>query len=428
MCGLASLSHLPDNMISDSENQMPGLLAGSSPHSTLALRTKVTLATTCCKARRGPQAVLQRGLPRLRCLVAALPRARRLQVLERLSVQLRRTLISYMEATHLAASSRSAEAVYNGVSKELSAAHPPDVEAKRPSKVKKSIGGGQRSLKANGGVYTFRGSSGLFHVARISIDCIAIASGCYRSYAEAQRLCNLLGRLRESMPRSAARPHWMTEVGHAARDSSDDGHRGNWLLAAFTRGVTPGKVSLPAELADLHHGVWRFRATVDARRWIGRTVSSRQVSSIAEALQLRRWLDGLRRQGWEALRAGWIHCMQEPRNSSRFGRLARSKAVAEAQAGACEGLAAQHWRVQKAHAAAVTKSLREYRRQQRLQQRLERLHSTEDARALRTEERIARLSPRLERAVAALEKRIRPCRRIPIAEPCKRLKMAELCQ
>merc|ERR1712194_891771 len=80
--------------------------------------------------------------------------------------------------------------------------------------------------------------------------------------------------------------------------------------------------SLRKELCDSHQVVskqlvLRFRATINARRWVGRTISSPQVTDLSEAMSFQRRLVHARERGWPALREEWLYCLQRDRSSSR---------------------------------------------------------------------------------------------------------------
>lgn len=149
------------------------------------------------------------------------------------------------------------------------------------------------------------------YVARAIISGIAISSRCVRSLEEAHDL----------------RAH-LEKVSRHRVDSA-----GDWLEMAFG----------PSEEGPS----WHFRATVDARRFLGRTLSSRQVTCIRQALALKQDLESARQQGWPMLRASWVQSMQEQRCSRRFGHRALSPSEADAMCRAAEEKAKSCPRVQR---------------------------------------------------------------------------------
>ncbi|CAE7917968.1 unnamed protein product [Symbiodinium necroappetens] len=109
------------------------------------------------------------------------------------------------------------------------------------------------------GICIMRSGNGVrvCYFARAIIAGIAISSHCVRGEEEAKALRDFLDKVSSS--------RWQSLM------ESDPGGFG--LRPAFEG---------PCQEAPR---LWRFRATVDARRWVGRTLSSRQVASLGEVFR-----------------------------------------------------------------------------------------------------------------------------------------------
>ena len=121
---------------------------------------------------------------------------------------------------------------------------------------------------------------------------------------------------------------------------------------------------------------------VDARRWVGQILSTRQLQSITEAVKLRDKLQAARLQGWSALRGAllvWAPCRRGPRHPSTdpscISSSARWLANVEARRDVVLGLQALRMRRhdERQLARAKANAHRVERRVARLVQQLERL-------------------------------------------------------
>eukprot|EP00929_Paragymnodinium_shiwhaense_P044139 TRINITY_DN22647_c0_g1_i2.p1 TRINITY_DN22647_c0_g1~~TRINITY_DN22647_c0_g1_i2.p1 ORF type:complete len:298 (+),score=60.77 TRINITY_DN22647_c0_g1_i2:303-1196(+) len=161
---------------------------------------------------------------------------------------------------------------------------------------------------AKGGLSTVKTPWGPQHCARIMIGGIAIATRYCRGRQEATENLKCL----------------VTLVG-ASRGCPVNLE--SQLLTA-----------LPGDCVD--RLALRFRATVDARRHVGRTLSSHAVRSLTEALELQAQMRQANLEGWPALRRLWKHLLQESccMRSGAFGKRALTAAEAEAKVAKLDGL------------------------------------------------------------------------------------------
>lgn len=250
--------------------------------------------------RRTRKEVLKDGLGRLQKLLAALPAQQRLKSLQYLSESLRSSLLRHMELQQMQRSTDASMSVRSSRTSVRPAKRKAPCQKKSPMSSSKGIS----MIKTKDGHRRY--------VARAIISGIAISSRCVRSLEEAQDL----------------RAHLENQVSRHRVDST-----GEWLEVAFG----------PSQ--EGHS--WHFRATVDARRFLGRTLSSRQVTCIRQALALKQDLESARQQGWPMLRASWVQSMQEQRCSRRFGHRALSASEADAMCRAAEEKAESCPRVQR---------------------------------------------------------------------------------
>lgn len=245
---------------------------------------------------------LQQGLTRLQLLLARLPQEHRLQALQFLSETLRRSLLKHMELQHM----QGWRSYNDRKRKREKSAREPRPAKKRSARSLVTFAKEKQKSGPGRGICIMRSGNGVrvCYFARAIIAGIAISSHCVRGEEEAKALRDFLDKVSSS--------RWQSLM------ESDPGGFG--LRPAFEG---------PCQEAPR---LWRFRATVDARRWVGRTLSSRQVASLGEALELKQQLEMARQQGWPALKAAWIRCMQTAPQSRRFGHRAVSFKEAEAKA------------------------------------------------------------------------------------------------
>lgn len=347
------------------------------------------------------------GLCRLQVLIAALPRQQRHSVLQQLSPKLRSVLLSHMES--------QCHAKATGMARPCPM-HSRGAPSRRQQrgKLSQKVAKVQR-LPPSGNVCVYRTPWGLRYNARITVGGIAISSTLTWKREEAECLRQKLVQLRESIDSCPA------------DDTSGE------FDACFCKAVQ-GLLDRIAGTMDGDGGCHdkpqspriaslRFRATADARQWVGRTISSPQSPSHLKALEARRVLLEARKEGWAALRAEWLRCMQAQRCSHRFGHKALSADSAEAyadvlersaplsewrrkrmtrmsgsaalktakEAAALKAAAAREARAARAAAVAERRRRREDERQQRAQRCLTAL--------------VARLDAWLEAATAAMRRR-----------------------
>eukprot|EP00928_Gymnodinium_smaydae_P038532 TRINITY_DN26564_c0_g2_i1.p1 TRINITY_DN26564_c0_g2~~TRINITY_DN26564_c0_g2_i1.p1 ORF type:complete len:452 (-),score=79.89 TRINITY_DN26564_c0_g2_i1:142-1497(-) len=303
----------------------------------------------------------------LKLLLATLPRERRRRAIERLSAGVRRILLSHMEDAICGGHDTKGHDVL-AASTAVQARKLPDFAQGGAaagacdgcSRIAASCGGivrgggcadvgiggasagpskvqrvdrrtGRRGAACTGGVCRVASPCGPRYFARIKIEGISINSRSTSLRREADRLRALLAGLREA--------------GASARGDA------SWLLSAFS------------SLGDaFHEEQWGFRVLVDARAWVGQVLSTRQTTSLGQALAVRARLQDARLQGWAVLRAaleewaprrrrclggasdrgaedGWLALLDERRAKTRLRRSicaerrrARDTARMEAQA------------------------------------------------------------------------------------------------
>lgn len=282
-----------------------------------------------CKAKVDQHASIRIGLGHLHEMLALLPRARRQKAIVGLAEPLRRALIRHIEAGLEEPIGRQAvnRSTLLGGKMDMqegssyvdtgnptvwsSAVAPPPqschilgrahaADATTPSISKRrfctSRLGPQMADRDGGNICTIRGRSCMQYFVRMTIEGVAISSTCTSCLEEARELRSLLAMV------SASRP-----CGEATTPLGKD-----WLLAAFSeiasQGTRRDKVAFAA--APLRSGfrrrnspIWSFRILVDARKWIGRIISTRRMPSISEALTLRGRLEEACSHGWDSLRA-----------------------------------------------------------------------------------------------------------------------------
>lgn len=335
---------------------------------------------------------LEQSLQRLHCLLGALPTERRRFAIQGFSECLRRALLLHMQVgaprcdptplrDGMKAGGKSGLAPRRVAAKKLGDANPGccmEEKAIARSSWRKRCRHehtGQVRLRLGlGGVSCVRLGGSVRFFARIKIDGIAISSRSTPCREDAERLRRLLAQLREHRP------------------LSDDSVNGNskWLQSVFLGASPEGIGSLSAEHGDaveaglsmLARTSWHFRVLVDARRWVGQILSTRQLQSITEAVKLRDKLQAARLQGWSALRGAllvWAPCRREPRHPSTdpscISSSARWLANVEARRDVVLGLQALRMRRhdERQLARAKANAHRVERRVARLVQQLERL-------------------------------------------------------
>jgi len=236
------------------------------------------------------------GLQRMHAMLTSLPRARRQQAIMSLSEPLRRALIRHIE-TGVDSRARAAK---NGIgfcclppvnhvesgscALQLAVATPPLQVCHilgRSSVVASSRPRHQDVTRDVGGICEIRSRRSTQYFARITIDGVAISSQCTRRFDEACEFRSLLARV------SASRPH--ISSAEAATPV-----RNNWLFAAFSE--------VAGQVGCKHQPLWSFRVLVDARKWIGRVISTRRFRCISEALVLRSRLEVACLDSWDTLR------------------------------------------------------------------------------------------------------------------------------
>eukprot|EP00931_Biecheleriopsis_adriatica_P056845 TRINITY_DN33713_c0_g1_i2.p1 TRINITY_DN33713_c0_g1~~TRINITY_DN33713_c0_g1_i2.p1 ORF type:complete len:370 (-),score=86.46 TRINITY_DN33713_c0_g1_i2:59-1168(-) len=342
------------------------------------------VASRASKQRRSPQLILEKGLPRLKTLLSALSRQRRLQALQRFTEGLRGSLLNHIQLQQMLQAKQ--------LQKQR---QPPKLKEDQVKDALLSSGGicpgvpgsQARDLSTERGICAIRsgkGMSGWRYYARATIAGVAISSRCVHTLEEALQLRRFLKEV--------------IALKHLHRSNVDAGLPGEWLQAAFA--------------GDDHLKAWTFRATVDARCWVGRTLSSRQVASVQEVVSLQKELEAARREGWPSLRAAWVRCMQEPRQTRRFGHRALGSVEAECAAAAAEAQASAAAsgklfvsrcsplsRVASSRSGAVARERASQRRQDRRKRMADREAMRKAARAERAEGQLRRLVQKLERAL-----------------------------
>lgn len=311
--------------------------------------------------RRTGSGALRRGLGRLQAILETMPRPARRLAIERLSTGVRRSLLRHMEvvATGGPALGRA-----------------PRRKRSRPRGATAEAVPRPRALRSQGCVSRIRVGARTKFMARITIHGIAISSPCLECPEEAQRLRELLAQLR------------VTEASFG--ELAPMSVRLRWLAQMFSPdagGWPPGGAAaehrLPDGLAVLAKRSWSFRVLADVRSVAGRTVSSRRVARIGEAVAIRQRLQRARRQGWSSFRAAWATCMSQRRSGSTSAPLPRRPMETSSEP-------------LRARLSALDRSLASF--QQRMARR-------EEARTRGLEKRIDRLQAQIERVAgnAAME-------------------------
>lgn len=325
-------------------------------------------------ARRGQKGrALELGLSRLRSAIAALPAALRRKGIEHLPQALRQALLQHMEAAAAfpakSPSRPPGKRSFEQASQEAAAGN---CEGMSTCPMR---GSWPRSAKPPGGVCTLKQGGILRYFARATLGGVAISSRSTRSMAQAQRLHGILSSLAEA---------W-----RAASNSRPSTDFGTWLCAAF--GAAADALLEPQMLVNLRAEQWSFRLIVDARRWAGRTLSSRQVSSVHEVVAARKSLDEAKLQGWEAMRKALLPYLPQ--------RCPRAASRGPAMEGAVEAASAR---------LAVLDTCRQQEERRRELRDLTRKVSRERREGARHavmwsvfERRLARILPRLEKALQA---------------------------
>lgn len=357
----------------------------------------------------------ERGLPRLRALLALLQPPKRRSLVERMSVELRRALIQHMEVTG-SKSPIPPPAEVKGRPKLPTTSR--SRKAKAPKHTETSHGSQRKKVPT--GICTVKTPWGPRHFARITIAGIAISSRSTCCLAEASDFRRRLLRLQETVTAEHLKASASAGQGGPPASVTDVGER---LREALGNAQPGGDDEDTADgLGGLH---LRFWATINARRWIGRTLSSPQVSSVAQAIDLRRRFEEARQHGWPALRAEWKQCLQAERSSGRFGR--RSMGHEEAEAHIEEALeryehraAARSNAVHRVSAARLPAAMHgagpaasshaHMRGERRLQKEKERL-ARQEARMHCAEVRACKLMARLDRTLQQALREVRQCRK-----------------
>mmetsp|Transcript_178388 Transcript_178388/g.565957 ORF Transcript_178388/g.565957 Transcript_178388/m.565957 type:complete len:280 (-) Transcript_178388:410-1249(-) len=209
-------------------------------------------------------------------------------------------------------------------------------------------------------------------IARITICGIAISSQCIDGEDEAEGVRVLLSQMRTALDNLSA------EAGFSVRLEG--------LLAAFVEKPRHTEGSL--EFAPLQLRSWSFRVLVDVRAWTGRILSSRRVTSVAEAIAMREQLEEAKCRGWVCFREVWSQCMSH----SRAG-LAQTAGRASTAVSRTSSRAARLLAVDLSHAKTQRHALKRAQSRQTIASRREAL------RVHRTTNRIAKLTDRIERAL-----------------------------
>mmetsp|Transcript_4830 Transcript_4830/g.8618 ORF Transcript_4830/g.8618 Transcript_4830/m.8618 type:complete len:376 (+) Transcript_4830:243-1370(+) len=281
---------------------------------------------------------LEFGLRRMREALAALPRASRLEAIERLSWELRQTLLRHMEEEY------AMGIAPRGLHQDREAS---PTKVARPPRRCSRAGRGSRLDASGAGICAVRlAGGGVRYFARLTLGGIAINSRTTGSRQAAQRLRGIL------------------VSGLATDTSKTEGSLdiGDWLLQVFG---SSNRLRADA-VRHLQSESWTFRALVDARAWVGQILSSRTVNSVEEAVALRRQLEAARLCGWEALRLAFTGCL--PRRALRGSKgTGGSGRLAALDARRAEK---QKWQGVRAAERAIAKSAR---KKKRIEDSLERL-------------------------------------------------------
>ncbi|CAE7225339.1 gsp-2 [Symbiodinium natans] len=203
------------------------------------------LASKPCRPRR-MSVSLNAALSRLHGILEALPKGNRRAAIEGLSKQLRHELIKFMEARRLHV---------------CSAAPQP----RRRVQMVKPL------ARMPGSVWTFKTPSAQYHRARCQIGGVLVRSSSVRCRAQAEALLQRL---------------------HAALSEVPEQLEQRLPAAAAALSLQSCTVS--------------FVVVLDARRWIGRSLESPTLYSLAETLTWRRRAAEAEAGGWPRVRALWM--------------------------------------------------------------------------------------------------------------------------
>lgn len=416
--------------------QAPGTVPQSSqPHSSPGLSL---LLAGRCKKHQVLQRRLTRGLPQLQSFLAALPPTQRREALDKLSKGLRGILLQFLESSRESRAAGEPHRAAAPTERVLLRKSPRSARRTR-SAAEAPRGQGPSASKATRGISAMkvRGSCGkLCYVARATVLGIAITSRPLRVMAEVQALQAELVKLQRHL----------AEQRQAFQHREMEAHLAEGLLRQQLSGAFNEAEASPRSsyAPHLQQEMWRFRATVDARAWVGKTISSRQVDTIAEALSLRQELQAARCNGWAALKEAWVKSLQEPRRSTCFGHRAltetdAARAVQAAERFALEVKSHKDSRIKTPAAEAAKAAEAERRRSDQARRAAlqeQRRVEAEQARTLKLEKKLLELVQKMEKALsvlmAALSKRDKVkeakaagCRRRPpaAAEVAKRQKL-----
>mmetsp|Transcript_51488 Transcript_51488/g.122443 ORF Transcript_51488/g.122443 Transcript_51488/m.122443 type:complete len:449 (-) Transcript_51488:267-1613(-) len=353
---------------------------------------------------------LAKGIPKLRGLIAELPAVHRRDTLQGMRQDVRQKLLAYMEAEKKQKAAQQAvklegqsqlgpgaaqesPSVGGAASLETSSNSTVDRVCSN-SGIKRRRNSAQsqppdncvlKRQRQRGGVCMMRSHGGPRYVARLVAAGIAINSVCLRSRKEAQEVLAGLQLVAEAC----------------------DGNQEK-LIHAIGEHQAQNAGAVTHGLADL-----RFRATVDARRWVNSTLSSHQVDGIEEAVAIHKRLAAAKDQGWAALRQEWVHCMLQ-KTSTSFGRRIPDLEAAEKRAAAVEGKGPRCTRRKKTVSAGGNSQPRDRQQMIRAQfsmkakvanmvrQRVNRSQAKQDRKVEREDRAVQRLKQRIERVLQRL--------------------------
>lgn len=269
---------------------------------------------------------LARALDALRHVLGLAPHAQRREVIAGLSAALRREMIRYMETRsgNLRSSEKVRASRLGQTSREPGQTH--GCGSLRSAWLALDFGGLDKvaltgsdvAPKADKRVWTVRTLTAVYHRARCQVDGVVVRSCSVRKPFEARAMNAQLRAARADLPpgtsaeeRVRAMTHALTKVGATEVGGARRAPR------------TP-----------------TFAVVIDARRWIGKSLTSPTTTSIEEALAWRQLASDAEAGGWPTIRALWLHWMQAER-LPRWGNRMRSAAEAEARAAAADVLLAR---------------------------------------------------------------------------------------
>jgi len=240
------------------------------------------------------------GLARYQVLVSQLPRESRRKAIEALPQGLRLALLKHMEAMQAktsfgnrpmqTSSAQKATAALGG-STSTSTSHiqgkvykAESDNDKKPTDQK--LCGCVTPIRISGHAHAFQ--------ARITIDTIAVNSRCKKSWEEANALREQLSQLRRLLPQDEADRIALLEQVFAGRCAPGG--------AAQPQGLhSQPEASVRNLAAALQEEPWSFRVIINLQATAGVSVTTRWVSSIREALEMRSMLEKAKAEGWQSM-------------------------------------------------------------------------------------------------------------------------------